>query len=171
MSFVIAQICGGIALVLTVISVQFKSKEKIVMCCILANIVVAIQYFLLTALTGAVISILNTIRCIVFYIYKKKDLKPSVLVLLIFEIVAIISGIVSWQNGWSIIPIIATVIYTYGLWQDNVTVIRLTTAIVGFGWATYNLIVKAFVGAIQEISQTISAIISLYRGKKINNKE
>ena len=170
MAFIIAQICGGIALILTVISVQFKSKEKIVMCFILANIAVTIQYFLLNALTGAVISILNTIRCVVFYIYKKKDLKPSLLVLLIFEIVAIISGILSWQNEWSIIPIIVTVIYTYGLWQDNVTVIRLTTAIVGFGWGIYNIIVRAFVGAIQEFSQTISAIISLYRGK-INNKE
>lgn len=171
MSFIIAQICGGIALILTVISVQFKSKEKIVMCFILANIVVAIQYFLLNALTGAVISILNTIRCIVFYVYKKKDLKPSIIVLLIFEVVAIVSGIVSWQNIWSIIPIVVTVLYTYGLWQDNVTVIRITTGIVGFGWAVYDLIVRAFVGAIQETSQLISAIISLYREKKTPSKE
>ena len=171
MQFIIAQICGGIALILTVISVQFKTKEKIIMCSILANIVVAIQFFLLNALTGAVISILNTIRCIVFYMYKKKDLKPSLIVLLIFEIIAVISGAFSWQNIWSIIPIIVTVIYTYGLWQDNITVIRITTGIVGFGWAVYDLIVKAFVGAIQETSQLISAIISLYRGKKEKNKE
>ena len=140
------------------------------MCSILANIVVAIQYFLLNALTGAIISILNTIRCIIFYVYKKKDLKPSLVVLLIFEIVAVISGTLSWQNIWSIIPIIVTVIYTYGLWQDNIKIIRITTGVVGFGWAVYDLIVKAFVGAIQETSQLISAIISLYRGKKEKNK-
>ena len=173
MFFILAQICGLIALVLTVISVQFKTKEKIVMCSVLANIVVAIQYFLLSALTGAVISVINAIRCLIFYVYKKKNMKPSILVLIIFEIVAIISGIISWQNAWSLIPIIVTVIYTYGLWQDNVTIIRITTGIVGFGWAIYNLVVMAYVGALQETSQLISAIIAVYRNrnKKIKSMQ
>lgn len=169
MLFILAQICGIIALILTVISVQFKTKEKIVMCSVLANIVVTIQYFLLGALTGAVISVINTIRCLVFYFFKKKDMKPSIIVLIIFEIVAIISGSISWQNMWSLIPIIVTVIYTYGLWQDNIKVIRITTGIVGFGWAVYNIVVRAYVGALQETSQLISAIIALYRNKE--NKE
>ena len=168
MKFIIAQTFGVIALILTVISIQFKTKEKIVMCSVLANIVVAIQFFLLDAITGGVISIINAIRCIVFYIYKKKDLKPSIITLIIFEIVAIISGCISWQNIWSLIPILVTVLYTYGLWQDNVKVIRITTGIVGGGWAIYDLIVKAYVGALQETSQLISAIIAIYRNK---NKE
>lgn len=166
MLFILAQICGIIALILTVIAVQFKTKEKIVMCSVFANIVVAIQYFLLNAITGAVVSIINTIRCIIFYYYKKKDMKPSIIILLIFEIIAVISGIMSWQNIWSIIPIIVTIIYTYGLWQDNVKVIRITTGIAGFGWAIYDIIVMAYVGAVQETSQLISAIISLFRNRK-----
>lgn len=166
MLFILAQICGIIALILTVIAVQFKTKEKIVMCSVFANIVVAIQYFLLNAITGTVVSIINTIRCIIFYYYKKKDMKPSIIILLIFEIIAVISGIMSWQNIWSIIPIIVTIIYTYGLWQDNVKVIRITTGIAGFGWAIYDIIVMAYVGAVQETSQLISAIISLFRNRK-----
>ena len=165
MLFILAQICGVIALLLTVISVQFKTKEKIVMCSVWANVVVAIQYFLLGALTGAVISIINTIRCLVFYFFKKKDMKPSLVILIFFEIVAVISGSISWQNMWSLIPIVVTVIYTYGLWQDNIKVIRITTGIVGFGWAVYNVVVGAYVGALQESSQLVSAIIALYRNR------
>lgn len=165
MLFILAQICGIIALILTVISVQFKEKEKIMICMILANVIVAIQYFLLNALTGAVISLLNTIRCIVFYTYKKKNKNPSLMTLVIFEIIAILSGIVTWQDMWSLIPIVVTVIYTYGLWQDNVKIIRITTAIVGLGWAIYNIVVQAFVGAIQETAQLISALIALYKEK------
>jgi len=168
MIFILAQLCGIIALILTVISVQFKTKEKIVMCSVFANIVVAIQFFLLNAITGAIISIINTVRCLIFYYYKKKDMKPSLVVLVLFEIVAIVSGIISWQNIWSLIPIIVTVVYTYGLWQDNVTVIRITTGIAGLGWSIYDIIVRAYVGAIQEISQFISAIISLIRNKNKN---
>lgn len=166
MLFILAQICGVIVLILTVISVQFKTKEKIVMCMVFANIVVTIQYFLLNAITGAVVSIINVIRCIIFYYYKKKDKKPSLIVLLIFEIVAIVSGIMSWQNMWSVIPIVVTLIYTYGLWQDNVKVIRITTAIAGLGWAIYNIVVMAFVGAIQSVSQLISAMIALIKNKE-----
>lgn len=166
MLFILAQICGIIALILTVIAVQFKTKEKIVMCSVFANIVVAMQFFLLNAITGAVVSIINTIRCIIFYYYKKKDIKPSIIILLIFEIIAVVSGIMSWQNIWSIIPIIVTVIYTYGLWQDNVKVIRIATGIAGFGWAIYDVIVMAYVGAVQEASQLISAIIALFRNRK-----
>ncbi len=167
MIFILAQLCGIIALLLTVISVQFKTKEKIVMCSVFANVVVAIQFFLLNAITGAIISVINTIRCIIFYYYKKKNKTPSFLVLAVFEIIAVISGVFSWQNFWSIIPIIVTVVYTYGLWQDNVTIIRITTGIAGFGWYLYDIIVRAYVGAIQEISQFISAIISLIKNKNV----
>lgn len=52
----------------------------------------------------------------VFYFYKKHDKNPSLMLLLLFEIIAIVSGIISWQNMWSFIPIIVTVIFTYGLW-------------------------------------------------------
>ena len=166
MLFILAQICGLIILILTVISVQFKTKEKIVMCFVFANVVAAVQYFLLSAFTGAVVSVINAIRCIVFYYYKKKKMKPSLIILLTFELIAIISGIFTWQNIWSLIPIIVTVIYTYGLWQDNVTVIRITTGIAGFGWAIYNIIVMAYVGAVQEISQLVSSVIAIVRNKE-----
>ncbi len=88
------------------------------------------------------------------------------MILLFFEIIAVVSGMISWQNMWSVIPIVVTVIYTYGLWQDNVKVIRVTTAIVGLGWAIYDIIVMAFVGAIQEISQFVSAMIALIKNKE-----
>ena len=170
MSFIIAQICGLIAFVIVVLSVHFKSKESIVMCVILANLIMSVEYFLLNAITGAVVAILCTVRCIVFYVYKKKNLKPSLITLIIFEIVTIVTGIISWQNIWSLLPIFAALIYTYGLWQDNVTVIRITTGIVGLNWTIYDLVVKAFVGAIQDLSQFISAMVSLYRERKSNIK-
>ena len=171
MLFILAQICGGIVLILTVISVHFKTKEKIVMCSVLANAVATAQFFLLGALTGAVISIINTIRCLVFYFFKKKDAKPSFIVLIIFEIVAVISGSISWQNMWSLIPILVTVIYTYGMWQDNIKIIRITTGLVGFGWAIYDIVVKAYVGALQETSQLVSAIVALCRNRNNNIKK
>lgn len=166
MPFIIAQICGVITLILTVISVQFRTKEKILIFQIIANIIVAIQYFLLNAITGGVVAIINTIRCIIFFYYKKKDKKPSLIFLTIFIVVAIVSGIITWQDSFSIIPIIAAIVFTYGLWQDNVKVTKICTVITSGNWVIYNFVVKAYVGAVQAIAECTSAVIAVIRYKK-----
>lgn len=166
MLFISAQIIGFIVLGITVISIQFKTKEKILICQIIANILVSIQYFLLNALTGGVVAVINVIRCLIFYYYKKKDKKPSVIFLSIFIVIAIISGILTWQNVFSIIPIIATIVFTYGLWQDNVKITRICTAITAGNWTIYNVIVKAYAGALQSLAECISAIIAMIRNRK-----
>ena len=166
MSFILAQIIGFIVLGITVISIQFKTKEKILMCQIIANVLVAIQYYLLNALTGGVIAVINVIRCIIFYDYKKKNKKPSIIFLGIYILIAIGSGILTWQNAFSIIPIIATIVFTYGLWQDNVKITRICTAITAGNWSIYNVIVKAYAGALQSVAECISAIIAMFRHRK-----
>lgn len=166
MNFYLAQICGLLIMICNAISVQFKTKDKILICFVIANLFGIAQYFLLNAITAAVVYIISTIRCIVFYYYEKKDLKPSLIVLMIFEVLAIICGALSWQNMWSIIPIIVTVVFTYGLWQKNLRVTRISTAITGFGWVFYNIIVMAYVGALFDGALAISSIIALIRNKK-----
>jgi len=172
MEFYLAQICGVLIMICNAVSVQFKTKDKVLICFVIANLFGIAQYFLLDAITAAVVYIISTIRCIVFYYYEKKDLKPALAILLVFEIIAIISGISSWQNVWSIIPIIVTVVFTYGLWQNNLKVTRISSAITGFGWVFYNIIVRAYVGAIFDGVLGISSIISLIKNKKaVANKD
>lgn len=121
---------------------------------------------MLNAITAAVVYIISTIRCIVFYYFEKNNLKPSILVLTIFEFAAVITGLLSWQNIWSIIPIIVTVIFTYGLWQNNIKVTKITAAITGFGWFFYNFIVKAYIGMLLDGGLGISSIIALIKKDK-----
>ncbi len=161
--FFMAQLFGLLALIFNIITVHFKTKEKILICSILSNLVVTIEFFLLNAITGAIVSIINLFRCIIFYFYKKKNKKPSLLILILFEIIVIISGAISYQNIWSLIPIIATVSYTYGLWQDDVKRIKYISAIIALEWSIYNIIVMAYVGSIQGVVQFISSIIAIIR--------
>lgn len=65
--FILAQIIGGIVLILTVISVQFKTKEKILMCQIIANLLVSIQYFLLGALGTKIARTFRILNSDVYY--------------------------------------------------------------------------------------------------------
>lgn len=166
--FYLAQACGVITLLLTVSSVQFNYKEKIIFINMLANIMCAIQYFLLSAITGAVMSIVNGIRCFVFYILKKKNIKPAIYVLIIFEIITVAGGILTWQSAWSLLPISVSMIFTYCMWQDNVQVVRIGSGVAGIGWAVYNVIVQAYVGAFQQLCQFISASLAVIKSKRAN---
>lgn len=170
LTFLLAQFFGLIAIVFNIVTVHFNSKEKILICMIFSNLVVATQFFLLNAITGGIISLINVIRCIVFYLFKKQNKKPSLFVLLIFEIIVVVSGIISWQNIWSILPIIATATYTYGIWQDDVLRIKYISAIIGCEWSIYDIIVRAYVGFIQGIIQVISSVIAIFRYKNAKKK-
>ncbi|MDE5630876.1 MAG: YgjV family protein, partial [Bacilli bacterium] len=64
MRFIVAQVCGSIVLFSMLIGVHFKTKEKILLSSIIANIAAILQFMLLSAITGMYTSILNTIRCI-----------------------------------------------------------------------------------------------------------
>ena len=164
--FLIAQFFGIIAIIFNKAIVHFNTKEKMLITMIISNLAVALQFFLLNAITGGIVSLINVFRCIVLYLFKKYDKKPSILVLVIFEVIVIISGIISWQNIWSILPIIATLTYTYAIWQDDVLKIKYVSLLVGLEWAIYSIIVRAYAGFIQEVMQVISSIVAVARYKK-----
>jgi uncharacterized membrane protein YoaK (UPF0700 family) len=166
MSFIIAQIIGLVILLITVVGIQYKTKEKILLSQIIANTLVAIQYFLLDAITGGVIAIINILRTIAFYYYKRKNKKPSVVLLSIIIIIAITAGVLTWQNIYSTIPIIATIIFAFGLWQDNTKKLRICAVSANTIWTIYNISVMAYTGALYEFLQGVSGIISIARHEK-----
>ena len=170
MSFYLAQVCGFFIMVCNAICVQLKTKDKVLLYLVIANLFGIAQYFLLNAITAAVVYTISTIRCLVFYYYGKKDLKPSLAVLLVFELLVVVCGILSWQNIWSIIPIFVTLVFTYGLWQNNLKVTRISSAITGLGYVIYNIIVMAYFGVLVDGALAISSIIALIRTRKIDNK-
>ena len=169
MAFIIAQMCGIINLVITATFVQCKTKEKMLIFQIISNSIDILQYLLLNAITGGIIAIINTVRCMIFFYYKKKNKKPSIVFLMVFVAIAIISGIMTWQNIFSIIPIVATIAFTYGIWQDNVQVTRMSTVLAAGIWIVYNIVVCAYAGALQSMAGFISAIIAIMRDKKALN--
>ena len=168
--FITAQIIGAIILVLTVVSIQQKTKERILIFQIVANLLDSAHWFLLAALTGGIIGLINTFRCVVFFYYKKKNKKPSLSILLIFIAIAIVSGLTSWQDYYSLLPIVATIIFTYGLWQDNVSITRICTALTAASWSIYGLVFQGFTRAIGSISEAASAVISIIRYDLLSSK-
>jgi len=163
MYFYIAQIIGVLITILIVGSIQQKKQKHIMLWQLIANILESIQYCLLSAFTGAVTSFLAVIRCLILFVFKNKNRKPSLLFICTYSLIVVVLGALTWENLYSIIPIATTILYTYGFWQENTTITRICCAIVAFSLAIYCFIVMAYTGAIGLTLEFISSIIAMWR--------
>ena len=130
---------------------------------ILANIFYGIQYLLLNAYSALASNIVSIVKTGVFYKYEKNNKEISLYTLLIFEIMIIVLGIITFKNIYSIIPIFIASIYTYGTWQKNLKITYSIGIIASILWVFYNFIVGAYVAIIGSFFELFSSIIGIIR--------
>jgi membrane-bound ClpP family serine protease len=117
--FVVTQILGIISLVLFVISLQQRKKENFLLLQTAGTLLYIAQFILTGRLTGVLTFSVVAVRGLVFFVYRKKGLKPSVAVLVVFLLALLVSTVYSWQNPLSLIPFVATAAKTWATWQDD----------------------------------------------------
>ena len=128
-NFYIAQAMSIISIIIAVIGLQQKEKNKIVLFMGISNVFVTLSYFFLKANTGFYLMIVATLRMFIFYyIGTKKNFNKvlSVLILLFFEILQICTSIYSWEGLITLLTLSGFLIYTYGCWQKNKNFLLIT---------------------------------------------
>ena len=81
--------------------------------------------------------------------------------LFLFILIYIIIGIYNFTNLWSILPLIAAVIYMIPIWNGNEIIIKKTAFICYFLWLAYNIFVFSIAGIISNIVSIISTLIAI----------
>jgi len=171
MNFIIAQIIGIVLLIVLVLMWQQTNKKRLLFFGIIGSTLSVIQYVLLNAITGASLELINSVRNIIFYFFEKNNKKPSVIVLIVFIMISIAIGMFTWQNLYSIIPIIVIIIYAYGLWQSDIKITRILACVYAAGITIYHILILAYTGAITSMIVCISIIISIIRYNKSDLKK
>jgi len=143
-----------------------KTKEKLLILNISACATLITQYILSNAITGAAASSFSIIRGIIFYIYKKRDLKPSLAVLLLLELIVITLTILTWANMFSILPFLGLTINLYGQWQNNMKRLRIFAISASVCFFIYQLNAGMYTAMFGEVSIFVSGIIALWRFKQ-----
>lgn len=161
--FIMAQISGIIANILFAISPQQKSKNKVIFFQMLSSIAFCIQYLLLGAYSGIAALMLSMIITLIFWIYSNQNKKIPFYWLGIYIIANIIAGIFTYTNIVSVFPIIISVLYIYGIWQENLKVNRIIIFFGSIGWIIYNFLVGAYASSIGNVVSLVSAIIAIWR--------
>ena len=163
MNNIIAQICGVIAIILTMMSVHQEEKKRVLITQFLANIAYLIQYLCLFAWSGAAMTFLAIIRCFIFYYYDKNNKPKSVPVLIIICLLMIFCGIFTYDGLISILPVIVAISYSYAMWQNNMKIFRIVSIISPVLWIIYDIYVSAFTVIVASIFEFISAFFAVLR--------
>lgn len=172
MVFIIVQVIGFIAFVVSLIAYHMDKKEKILGSMILSNLLNLIHYLLLGAYSGCITKGLAICRDSFIIIKNKRKKLSSKMFLGLFIITYIITGIYTYKGVLSLFPIIAATIYIIPVWNGNEITIKRTAFGCYFLWLIYNIFVFSIAGIVSNVVSIISTLIAIIneKGRKNNGR-
>lgn len=171
---IIAQYISLAATVFIVLGILGKQKSTIMLWFSLYNVVILATYFMLGRYTGSILIFVTLIKSILFYILARKNIRPQIWILVLFEISYIVIPIFLWESATDIILIANLLLVTYLCWQSNIKLLKFGYILSSILLITYDIIVGAYTTIIAEVVFLISTCISiyqLYHPKADKNKE
>ena len=158
----IGQIIGFIAMAIIVASYQQKSHKNILTFQMVSGLLFTVHYLLLGAYTGAVMNLLGAFRSLV-YSNRSKKWASSVIWPICFSVAFLISGILTWDNVFSVFPLIAMLMSSVVLWIQQPKINRMLSLPTSSFWLIYNIKTLSYPGIITEIFVLGSIIIGIFR--------
>ncbi len=160
----IANAVGICAVITFVLSYQQKKRRNIVLCNAISRTLYVLQYILLGAFEGAVLDVVGIGASIAAQnkdkSFIKKHLTP---VIVAVNAVIIISGIVMYENVYSLLPMFGVLFHTGAFWFTKEKHIRLASFLGSPFWLAYNLLSGAYGSAMGDILTMCSIGLSIYR--------
>lgn len=160
---ILAQIVGIAAILFFALSPQQKTKGKVLIFQSISSILYALQYVLLGAFSAVATNLIGLVKNLVFYHYARDNKDIPVIALGIYGSFIIIFGFLTYTSPISIIPVVLSLVYAYGIWQMNLKIYRGISVVGAIVWIIYNLVVGAYVSAMGNAFQFASAVISVWR--------
>lgn len=163
MYYLFTQLLGIIGLVCSLVSFQQKDRKWIMIFQMAASLLFAFQLILLGGITGGCLDLISFVRTLIFSMNGKKKWASSSVWLVIFTVLMVWIGGLTWHDFYSILPIIGSVLSTFALWMRKEKQIRLLSLSVGPFWFVYNIVNGAITGAVNEFIAMVSILIGIYR--------
>ena len=160
-----------LAFVALIISICIKERKKSLSIQSLNCLFEAIYDFIISAYTGAVLSIINFIRTFLFISKEKFSKIIYIILLFLFEGVIITNCILTWGGPISLLPTIGSMIRTYCLWQSNMKLVRISGITTGILYGLYYVYYQSWFMVLGDLILLITGIYAVYKNdvKKLND--
>lgn len=171
-TYILSQVFIILYYIFLIMTYQSKSRRNILIFNFCALIATGISYIFLSAYSGLAMVIVAIIRNAIFIIDEKKNGKSDrngikdYIILAILYSISIIFAIFTYNGILSMVSVIATMLYTYSVWQKDTKVYKLLGIPIGIMWIIYNIYIFSIFGIILEVVLAISSIIGYIRENK-----
>lgn len=170
--FIAAQIVGVFAVTSFLLSYQLKRRSAILLVNGCSSVLYVLQYILLGAFEGALIDITAVIITFVARQKEQKFIKKHLVFLIVLlNVLVVLAGCVTYQNLYSLLPIIGTILQTGSFWMTKEKNIRLVSFLSMPPWLVYNFISMAYWPALGNLFCMASIGIAMYRYDRPKKKE
>ena len=157
---IIIQAIGAVGYSLLALSYFKKVKKQILLMQIFAYIFFVIHYYLLNGITGAVCNFIGLFALISIYLFDKYNFKNKTIVVGLFIILLLIANIITFQNIYSIFPLVASTIVLISFIDNNENNIRIVGIIAAVCWLLYAIVYKSYVAIAFEVVTLIDICVA-----------
>ena len=170
--YILSQVFVVLAMISLGLTFLIKNKKIILLLSTLSVLFFAFEFLLLGSITGLVLNIVSVFRGIWFYFNEKYNKEKDWFSFIIISVLLIITGCFSIKIWLDYLAIVATVLYTFSIWQKNLYVYRFLAVLGSIFWLSYNITYFSILGMICEtclLIFEITGVILLFTKK--NKKE
>lgn len=177
MYYILSQILVCLAYFCFAMTLVTKNRTKIMIFNFCATTSFCLSYLFLFAWSGVVSNLISMLRNVVFFLITKytassKNTKLYELLGFIFIVlIYAISSIFTYDGVLSLMPIIASICYTYGIWQTNNLVYKIITILNSVFFVIYNAYVNSIMGVVFESVIIVCGIIATIKQYGPRKKE
>ena len=164
--YIISQLVGFIAFVISLTAYHRKEKKKIFQTMMVCNVLDIIHYFLLRAYSGCITKAMALIRNEIIIAKEKNKKINNTIVLIIIAVAYLASGILTFKSIYSILPILAALIYLFFVWNGDELKVKKVAFYCYFLWLTYNIFVFSIAGIVSNIVAIISTFVAMKNEKE-----
>ena len=160
MTYLISQVFGLAGTVLNFCIYRQESHKRLLIYKLSTDIAFMIHYCLLSAWSGMAVSMLASIRALVFMCFEKKGQIPRWVVLLFMGITAL-SGVVTWQGPRTLLTTSVAILAVFSFAQKSPRVTRILAIPISGSMLIYNFIIGSVSGMLNEGLTLLSAATKL----------
>ena len=171
MLYTLSQISGYTSLLFVAISYFCKNKSKFLIFQSISDIFYAMAYLFINIYVAGIITIISSIRCIVFHLFEKKNISHFKITLPIFLSLNMLITILFWQSTSDIIPLITSIVYTLIFVFKNTQLIRYISIIPSVALCIYNIYFRLYGIALLDILEIVVLIVSIIYFARTKHKK
>ena len=163
--FLITQFIGLIGYSALGYSYFRKEKKEILLIQIFAYIMFILHYQFLGAITGSVCNLLGLISFLIIYLFDIYKKNKKILIGVLLPILIIIA-LITFENIYSIFPIIGSVFAIISFISDDENFIRQIGIFAAICWLIYAIVYKSYVAIVFEVITLIVVVIAYFKRRK-----